>query len=236
MSGGRPLTRVLFRSLLVLALLGAGLFAGGCGRSDPPTALGQERLVTFGHSWVRGGAPAQGVTPWPQQVASQLRWGLDNRGANGATSDAVDRAVRDYDSSPTDTVVLEPMLIDVARRGAGGLEDYRTRLQSMLRHLTAGTTTPAQVIVLADPPISGWDAFRPRPRGSNRILARYVSATRAICAAYPVTYVDLGLGWSPDADLTPVDGAHPSAAGTQKIRDRVLTAIRAQQRTAGATG
>lgn len=222
--------RALPRWTAAAALIAAVVLAGGCGRSDPPTALGQNRLVTFGHAWVRGGTPADGVTPWPQQVATQLHWSLENRGASGATSDDVDRALRDYDVSPTDTVVLEPILVDVARRGAGGLEEYRTRLQSMLEHLTRATTTPEQVIVLADPPITGWDAFRPHPRGSDRILARYVAATRAICATYPVTFVDLGLGWAPDLDLTPADRAHPSAAGAQKIRDRVLTAIRAGQR------
>jgi lysophospholipase L1-like esterase len=218
--------RTAARTLLLSLLAGACLLAAGCGKSDPTSALGQERLVTFGHAWVKGRTPDRTITPWPEQVATRLGWVVDNLGSSGATSDRINRAVQAYDVSPADTVVVEPILGDVGRRGPRGLSEYRANLQAMLRHLTRGTTAPAQVIVLADPPITDWGAFRPKRGGSNRVLASYVEATREIATAFPVTFVDLGVGWTPDLDVTPVDGAHPSAAGTEKIRDKVAAAIR----------
>jgi lysophospholipase L1-like esterase len=220
------MTRPAARSLLLALLAGACLLAAGCGKSDPTSALGKERLVTFGHAWVKGRTPDRTVTPWPEQAATQLGWTIENLGMNGATSDRIDRAVQAYDVSAADTVVVEPILSDVGRRGVRGLGEYRADLQTTLHHLTRGTSTPAQVIVLADPPITDWSAFRPKRGGSNRVLASYVEATREISAAFPVTFIDLGVGWTPDLDVTPVDGAHPSAAGTAKIRDKVVAAIR----------
>lgn len=219
-------TRRLLNVVTLAACATAALAATGCG-GDPAVTIGPPpRLVTFGHSFVQGLVPDTTVVPWPNQVAETLGWTLDNRAVSGTDSAKAAAAVAGYTPAKTDVVVIESILNDVGYRGRAGLPRYRRDLRAMLTHLTRGAVRPARVLVLADPPVSGWKLYRPVPRGSNAILKAYVTQTHRIAREFAVDYADLGHGWKRATDQSPVDHLHPSAAGTRKIRDRVVAVLR----------
>jgi lysophospholipase L1-like esterase len=218
--------RLATPSILGAAALAACLALSACGDKEPVSAVGKTRLVAFGHSYVMGRYPDPSITPYPEQVGAALGWEVSNRGVSGTTSDQVEKVVDQYDVSPADTVTIQASLNDVGYRGRGGLERYGKDLRGMLDHLTGGDIRPRQVIVMGDPPVIAWNLYKPVSRGSNLILKDYVALTKRIAKEYRVTYVDLGQGWDPAADLSPIDHIHPGASGTKKIRDKLVRAIR----------
>jgi lysophospholipase L1-like esterase len=223
-----PRARARARAVAAAGLAAAALAATGCGDSNPDITIGPPpRLVTFGHSFVQGLVPDKTVTPWPDQVAAKLGWKLENNAVSGTDSAVAAAAVARYTPQPSDVVVIESILNDVGYQGRAGLPRYERNLRAMLRRLTRGPSGPARILVLGDPPVSGWNLYRPVPRGSNAILRTYVTQTQRIAREFPkVDFADLGAGWSRRTDESPIDHLHPSAAGTRTIRDRVLTLLR----------
>lgn len=206
---------------LAVAALAPSAQAGAAAAQAP--GLGS-RLVTFGHSYVKGRFPDPSVTPWPEQVATRRGLRLSNRAVDGATSPDVARSVNRYAAGPRDTVVIEAAVNDVGRHGIAGLAGYRAALRTMLRHLTR-TGRPRQIILVADPPVASFAAFAPSRTGANVVLRRYARTTNGVARAFRVTFVDLGCGWDPQQDLSSVDGLHPSPDGTAFIADAVSAVI-----------
>lgn len=203
-----------------IALVGL-VIAAGCGTTDH-----RPRLVTFGHSWVDGGAAGGPKTPWPDRTAKALDRHLDNEGVSATESPQVAKVVAAYQPRRGDDVVIECALNDLRRQGTSpaGVRRYTAALDRMLRHLHGVRT-----LLAMDPPIVGW---RNGPRasynhGSPAALRVYRAATRRVARRFRVRLVDLGAdGWDARADTIPGEGIHPNERGTQLVADRVAAALR----------
>lgn len=190
------------------------------------TACGddRQRLVAFGHSYVEG----HGEDPWPELAADVLDRRLENEGRGGTECVQIAEKVEDYSPRSTDVVTIEAALNDVRRHGSAGVAQYRACLARMLRHLNGSQTRPARVILISDPPITGWGLHAPYDRGSDDALGEYRAATREAATAAGVGFVDAAQDWDTSSHIAE-DQIHPTDTGAAIIAERVAAAARRDQ-------
>ena len=209
-------------AVLVAGALLMLLAAAGCGQDDPPSTGPQ--LVAFGHSFVYGREPDPDLEPWPSRAGTALGLPVLNQGVGGAESVDVLEVVRRYTPDPSDTIIVECILNDALRHGRAGLDVWRQSVDAILRHLVPGVPA-ARVLLVLDPPPQGSEQTTTEGETFLRTLRRYADAGREVAAKHGVRTVDLRVGWDSERDISE-DGLHPNDAGTQRIADVVVRALR----------
>lgn len=208
--------------LAVIASVLVGCAGSGSG-GGAPVSVGPARqavVLAYGHSYVSG-VPGQ-PPPWPTVLASDLRLPLVDLGHGGDVATRCLSRMASAAEHPADgdVVVWECDLNDVRRYGAdaGHLETFRKAFASALARMGHG-----RVVVVEDPPITGWGLYPPFNHGSVAALDRYNAVIER--SAPPSVHVVKVLGWDPTTMLAR-DAVHPNDAGKRAIASTVAAAVR----------
>lgn len=204
-----------------LAALGLAMLVGcssatAGGPVRPPGAA----ILAYGHSYVSG-VPGQ-PPPWPALLASTLGLPLMDLGHGGDVGSRclsrMERAA--VPTTDGDVVIWECDLNDVRRYGldASHLQGFRQAFVAALARMRRG-----RVVVVEDPPITGWGLYPPFNHGSIAALDRYNAVIEG--TAPPSVHVVKVLGWDPTTMLAR-DAVHPNDAGKRAIASTVAAAVR----------
>ena len=160
--------------------------------------------------------------PWPKLLAAELGRPLVEIAHGG---DVAARCLSRMESAPdqpidSDVVVWECDLNDARRWGTdpAHLASFRRTFVA-----TVGRMRHGKVIVVEDPPITGWGLYPPFNHGSVAALDAY-NAIIEQSVTPPVQVVKV-LGWDP-ATMLARDAIHPNDRGKRAIADTVAAAVR----------
>ena len=214
---------VLPMALMTAALMTAALFAAaGCGSTPitgPRRPGSQPVLLAYGHSYVAGihGQPP----PWPGLLANTLHLPLVTVAHGG---DVASRCLSRMAASPDrpadgDVVIWECDINDVRRYGTdpSHLESFRRTLVAALGRMRHG-----RVVIVEDPPITGWGLYAPFNHGSQAALDAYNTVIERTVS--PPVHVVKIVGWDP-ATMLGIDAVHPNEEGKRVIADSVAAVV-----------
>lgn len=216
-SGRHPTGLSMSCLVAVVALL------AGCSTSSlaaPTRPAGRPAVIAYGHSYISG-VPGQ-PPPWPRLLAADLGRPLVEIAHGG---DVAARCLSRMEAAAdqpidSDVVVWECDLNDARRWGTdpGHLASFRRTFAAAVGRMRHG-----KVIVVEDPPITGWGLYPPFNHGSVAALDAY-NAIIEQSVTPPVQVVKV-LGWNP-ATMLARDAVHPNDTGKRAIAETVAAAVR----------
>lgn len=208
---------------IVLGSVAVGALLAGCStssRAAPGRPAGRPAIIAYGHSYIAG-VPGQ-APPWPTLLAADLGRPLVEVAHGGDVAARCLSRMEEAADQPVDTdvVVWECDLNDARRWGTdpAHLAGFRRTFVAALSRMRHG-----KVVVVEDPPITGWGLYPPFNHGSVAALDAY-NAIIEQSVTPPVQVVKV-LGWNPATMLAP-DAVHPNDSGKRAIAETVAAAAR----------
>lgn len=174
------------------------------------------RLLVFGHSWAAGyGVPAG--SDYADQLAAWTGRDLRNLAVSGSSAAQAATVVRSTHARPSDLVVINTGLNDMAAWGAAGLPAYRVAVRSMLRDLRG----VQQVILLQESNVHWAQVPAPWRQGSYATMLRY----RAVNAREAARWPNVAVVQAATHDHYQADGVHPDVMGHSLIAARLARVV-----------
>ncbi|WP_025157453.1 SGNH/GDSL hydrolase family protein [Leifsonia aquatica] len=213
----RPLAA--FATAITVATIGAAALSG-CASTVDPVALGTPvvnphyRVAVIGDSIEAG----LGLTPgeaWPDLLAVDRRWGLDNLSVSGAGFVATGADGGTFASQVDAAIADNAQLVLIGASDNDLGQDDAT--------VTAAMTAAIGKLHTALPHarIIGYDALS--GAASDDDLAPLDAALQTAVTADGGVWIDLGEPYRDQDGLVQADGEHPTAAGQQAIAAVALT-------------
>lgn len=213
----RPLAA--FATAITVATLGAAALSG-CASTVAPVALGSPvvnphyRVAVIGDS-IEAGLGLMPGEAWPELLAVDRRWGLDNLSVSGAGFVATGADGGTF-ASQVDAAIADNAQLVLIGASDNDLGEDDTAV-------TAAMTAAIDKLHTALPHarIIGYDALS--GAASDDDLAPLDAALQTAVTADGGVWIDLGEPYRGQAGLVQADGEHPTAAGQQAIAAVALT-------------
>ena len=217
-ASGRHLTALSMTCLVAIVALLAGCSTSSL--AAPTRPGGRPAVIAYGHSYISG-VPGQ-PPPWPRLLAADLGRPLVEIAHGG---DVAARCLARMEAAAdqpidSDVVVWECDLNDARRWGSDPehLASFRRTFAAAVGRMRHG-----KVIVVEDPPITGWGLYPPFNHGSVAALDAYNAIIEQ--SVMPPVQVVKVLGWNP-ATMLARDAVHPNDTGKRAIAETVAAAVR----------
>lgn len=213
----RPLAA--FATAITVATLGAAALSG-CASTVAPVALGSPvvnphyRVAVIGDS-IEAGLGLMPGEAWPELLAVDRRWGLDNLSVSGAGFVATGADGGTF-ASQVDAAIADNAQLVLIGASDNDLGEDDTAV-------TAAMTAAIDKLHTALPHarIIGYDALS--GAASDDDLAPLDAALQTAVTADGGVWIDLGEPYRGQDGLVQADGEHPTAAGQQAIAAVALT-------------
>ncbi|GIT79340.1 hypothetical protein LLS1_10090 [Leifsonia sp. LS1] len=215
----RPLAAL---AAAVTVASGAALALSGCSAATPPTPVGtavadaHTRVAVIGDS-IEAGLGLEPTEAWPELLAVDRRWGLDNLSVSGAGFVATGADGGTFATQVTAAIADKAQLVLI---GASD-NDLGTDTATVAAAMSAAVDRLHSALPHAQ--IIGYDALS--GAASDDDLAPLDAALKAAVEAEGGTWIDLGEPYRDQDGLVQADGEHPTVAGQQAIAAVALTAL-----------
>ncbi|MFF2051501.1 SGNH/GDSL hydrolase family protein [Leifsonia sp. NPDC058194] len=215
----RPLTALA--AIVTVATIGA-VALSGCSSAAPqaavasPVANAHTRVAVIGDS-IEAGLGLESNEAWPELLAVDRRWVLDNLSVSGAGFVATGSDGATFDAQVDDAIADDAQLVLIGASDNDLGQDEATVSAAMTAAVTKLHTALPHARILGYDALSG--------AASDEDLAPLDLALETAVTAEGGTWIDLGEPYRDQGGLVQADGEHPTVAGQQAIAAVALTQL-----------